>query len=299
MTPRLVCLGNLTIDDVVLPDGQELRDCIGGDALYAALAARLIAPSVEMVAPVGHDFPRAVLERITAAGLSSTGLVSRAEATLHNRVVYRADGERTWTLYSSEDDFQALSPTPADVPISFRSAAAFLVLAMTLEAQESLVADLGRTGTVIALDPQEDYIAGNEDRLRRLIGATNIFMPSAEEVRRLLGHEDWERAARTFASWGPGIVVVKLGAMGCLVHQRNMGTCVHVPARPAVVLDTTGAGDSFCGAFMAALVCRGADPVAAARAGAAAASIAVEGWGVAPLFDAKTEQIRGRLTPAT
>lgn len=298
MTPRLVCLGNLTIDDVVLPSGEELAGCIGGDALYAALAARLIEPSAEMVAPLGRDFPRAVLDRVAAAGMSFDGLVPRPEATLHNRVVYRADGGRDWTLYSSEDDFHALSPRPGDVPASFRSAAGFLVLAMTLEAQEALVSDLEGTGATIALDPQEDYIAGHEDRLKRLIAMTDVFMPSAEEARRLLGHGDWDRAARTFADWGPGIVVVKLGAEGCLVHERDAVRSTRVPACPAVAVDTTGAGDSFCGAFMAALVGRGADPVAAARAGAAAASIAVEGWGVEPLFDATAEQISARLASA-
>ena len=60
------------------------------------------------------------------------------------------------------------------------------------------------TSALIALDPQEDCIAGNETALRRLIGLTDIFMPSAEEVRQLLGHTDWEVAARTFADWGSG-----------------------------------------------------------------------------------------------
>ena len=296
MTPRLVCLGNLTIDDVVLPDGRELLGCIGGDALYAALGARLFDPSTEMVAPVGTDFPPAILHRIAEAGLSSAGLAPRSASTLHNRVVYEVDGRRTWTLYSSDDDFHALSPRPADVPSIYRDAAGFLVLAMTLEAQEVLVADLKDTGALIALDPQEDYIDGNEARLRRLIAATDVFMPSAEEVRRLLGHEDWEGAARTFAGWGPRIVVVKLGADGCLVHHRDAGKTFRVPAHPAEVADTTGAGDSFCGGFVAALLCHGADVADSARAGAVAASYAVEGRGVEAMFSATPFDALTRLS---
>jgi len=57
MTPSLVCLGNFTVDDVVLPDGRERPGCLGGDALYAGLAARLFEPAVEIVAPVGSDLP--------------------------------------------------------------------------------------------------------------------------------------------------------------------------------------------------------------------------------------------------
>ncbi len=295
-SPRLVCLGNLTIDDVVLPDGREMPGCIGGDVLYAALAARLWDPSAEMVAPVGSDFPDAILERINQAGLSAAGLAPRPLPTLRNRVAYEADGDRTWTLFSTEDDFHALSPRPDDIPTAFRGAEAFLVLAMTLEAQEALVDDLKRrTGALVALDPQEDYILGNEARLRRLIDAVDIFMPSAEEVRRLLGHDDWTAAARTFASWGPKVVVLKLGHDGCLVYDRESGRACHVPALRADVKDTTGAGDCFCGAFMAALLQEGTDLHTAARAGTVAASFAVEGCGVEPMFSVSADDAAGRI----
>ncbi len=294
--PRLVCLGNLTIDDVVLPDGREMPGCIGGDALYAALAARLWEPSSEMVAPVGPDFPETILARIKQAGLSSVGLTPRAVPTLRNRVAYEADGGRTWTLFSTEDEFHALSPRPGDIPPAYRAAEAFLVLAMTLEAQEALVGDLKRnTNALVALDPQEDYIAGNEIRLRRMIGETDIFMPSAEEVRRLLGHSDWSAAARTFANWGPNIVVLKLGHDGCLVHERDGDRMIRVPAQRADVKDTTGAGDCFCGAFVAALLKEGADLITAALAGTVAAAFAVEGYGVEPMFAVSPHEALRRM----
>ena len=283
--PRLVCLGNLTIDDLVLPDGREVPGCIGGDALYAALAARFWEPKAAMVAPVGRDFPPAVLAEIEAAGLSAEGLTRRDLATLRNRVAYRPNGERTWTLFSSEDDFDALSPLPGDIPDGFMGAEAFLVLAMTLPAQERLVAHLkATTRALVALDPQEDYIAGNEAALRRLIAQVDVFMPSAEEVRRLLGHEDWPAAAETFAALGPATVVVKLGAEGCLIRHR--GEVLREPAAPATVRDTTGAGDCFCGAFMASLVRDGFDLALAARRGAEAASRAIEDYGVAAMLRA-------------
>ena len=55
--PRLLCFGNLTIDEVVVPDGRVQANCTGGDCFYAAVAARLFEPAVEMVAPVGTDLP--------------------------------------------------------------------------------------------------------------------------------------------------------------------------------------------------------------------------------------------------
>ncbi|MDX7951286.1 carbohydrate kinase family protein [Lichenihabitans sp. Uapishka_5] len=282
----------MTIDDLVLPDGREVPGCIGGDALYAALAARMWEPTTEMVAPVGRDFPPSILAEMSAAGLSDRGLPRRDLPTLHNRVAYCDNGDRTWTLFSSDADFDALSPIPEDIPEAYRAAEAFLVLAMTLPAQERLVAHLkATTRALVALDPQEDYIAGNEAALRRLIAKVDLFMPSAEEVRRLLGHEDWAVAAATFAALGPETVVIKLGAEGCLVHHR--GKTFHEPATPAAVRDTTGAGDCFCGAFAASLVSNGFDLTRAARHGTQGASLAITDYGVANMLRTAVAMNRG------
>lgn len=283
--PRLVCLGNLTLDDIVLPDGRERPGCIGGDALYAALAARRMEPATEMVAPIGLDLPAEIWARITKAGLSTAGLPRRSLPTLRNRVVYAANGDRKWTLYASEEEFDILSPAPQDIPPFFRSADAYLILAMTLSAQIALAEHLRATsGALIALDPQEDYIRENEDDLRRLIALTDLFLPSAEEARQLLGSDDWSRAARVFGEWGPSVVVIKLGPEGCLVYDRATGREFRHPAVAAHVVDETGAGDCFCGAFVAALLADRDDLEGAARAGAQAAALAISGYGVDPMF---------------
>lgn len=293
--PRLVCLGNFTFDDVVLPDGAERPGCTGGDSLYAVLAARLFEPSAEMVAPVGDDFPRALRERIEKTGLSQRGMPARQRTTLHNRVAYHADGSRTWTIYDDDAAFNDLSPTFDDIPPEFRSAEAFLILGMTLEAQIGLAEGVrANTDALLALDPQEDYIAGNEPALRALIGSTDIFLPSAVEVSRLLGHERWEEAARDLAALGPRIVVIKLGADGCLVFDRAADRIIRVPAIATKIVDTTGAGDTFCGAFMGALL-QGGTLEYAARAGAAAASFTVEDYGLDALWQVRPEDVIARM----
>ena len=71
---------------------------------------------------------------------------------------------------------------------------------------------------------------------------------------------------------GPRAVVVTLGADGALVVEGDRAE--HVPAQPVDVVDTTGAGDTFCGALADALA-RGAGLVEAARWGVAAAALSV------------------------
>ena len=296
--PRLVCLGSFTIDDVVLPDGTERPACIGGDAVYAALGARLWETRTEMVAPIGDDLPPGVLQSIAGAGFRTDHLESRPFPTLHNRVVYDSYGGRCWTLFSSEEVFHELSPKPQDIPEQFLEADAFLILAMTLAAQEELLAFLReRTSAVLILDLQEDYISGNEDRILALLPMIDIFMPSADEVQQLVGTDDWMEAARLFATLGPSLVVIKLGDKGCLIYDAKRDEAFSLPAfTKKNVQDTTGAGDSFCGGFVAALDKSGNNLVEAARAASVSAFFAISSYGADDLFTASATEARRHLS---
>ena len=294
----LVCLGNLSIDDVVQPDGAECRSAIGGDALYGVLAARLFQPRAELVAPVGDDLPENIRAVIAQARLSTLGLVRRPVPTLRNQIHYLTPDERVVTLLSSAGDFETLSPRGPDIPEPFWNAAGLVILAMTLAAQQDLIAAArarrGRS-VLLALDPQEEYIAGNEAEILETLREIDVFMPSLGEVRALLGHVDPARAARELAAHGPSVVVVKLGADGCLVHDAASGTDLRMQAHPAVARDTTGAGDAFCSAFMASLVEMPHDLRRAAGAGAVAAAIAIGGVGPSSLLAARPAEARAML----
>ena len=110
---------------------------------------------------------------------------------------------------------------------------------MTLAVQEDFLEFLReRSSATLILDLQEDHISGNEDRILALLSLTNISMPSADEVRRLLGTDNWMEAARLFASLGPFLVVIKLGNKGCLLYDSKRDR----PFSVKNVLDTTGAG---------------------------------------------------------
>jgi len=298
----LICLGNLTLDDIVHPDGCVHERCIGGDALYGVLAARLFESASEMVAPIGRDFPGDIRARIDAEGLSPDGLPARDCPTLHTRIVYQSADHREVTLLSDEADFEILSPDQADVPARYWDARAFMILAMTLNAQRALIAACRARGSgLIALDPQEEYIEGNEAAVLDLVTRVDVFMPSLAEVKRLLGHEDGPRAARDFARLGPKIVVIKMGARGALVYDAQEDFSFLQPAYAAAAVDTTGSGDAFCSAFMASLMEPGHCLRQAAAAGAAAASFALSAYGAEGLFAATPDEAalrRDRLLAA-
>jgi sugar/nucleoside kinase (ribokinase family) len=285
--PTLVCVGNLTIDEAIAPSGERVES-VGGDALFAALAARLTGGvDVALLAPLGDDATPDLLAALVATGSTPAALPRREQPTVRNVIRYDADGGRVWRLVHGEEHFEQLSVQPADVGAATLAADGILLSAMALDAQLQLAAWLRpRTAATILFDPQEDYIAGNESALLDAVRACDVFLPSEVEAVALAGTDDLALAMRRFLDLGPHAIVVKRADAGCLVATREHPEPVAVPAITTHAVDSTGAGDAFCGGFAAALL-RDGDVLAAARAGAEAAAVAVSGHGIDALLTAQ------------
>jgi ribokinase len=113
-----------------------------------------------------------------------------------------------------------------------------------------------------------------------LTAGLDVLVVNQHEARAVLGTPTTpELAVGRLLELVPEVVVT-LGVHGALVGQRDAGT-THVPAVPArTVVDTTGAGDVFCGAYAASRAA-GADTTRAAALACAAASLSVERPGAA------------------
>lgn len=282
----LVCVGNLTIDRAV-HGGVLAEPAMGGDAAYAALAARRILDDVRMLAPVGDDLPASVLDELAARGIDVRDLPRRSLPTVRNTITYGDDGSRVWQMHSTEAEFDALSVYPADVPESALAASGIVLSAMSLESQLALTPWLrANSAAALYLDLQEDYLDGNRDALLDIVAVADVFLPSEIEAVALAETTDIVEAARLFASLGPRVVVIKRAAEGSLVVAD--GTVTEVPSVRVDAVDSTGAGDAFCGAFAAHHLLHG-DPVEAARAGSEAARVAISDYGIAGLLGARAE----------
>lgn len=120
-----------------------------------------------------------------------------------------------------------------------------------------------------------DYVTPNESEAEGLTGLPVTTLAEAEA------------AARALLAQGAGAAAITLGERGALFHDG--ARTVHVPAfRAGPVVETTGAGDAFNGAFAVALA-EGRDPVEAVRFGCAAAAISVTRPGTAPSMPSRSE----------
>ena len=126
------------------------------------------------------------------------------------------------------------------------------------------------SGATVVVNATPEPASGIE-----LLPLADVLIVNETEALELLGESrgsDWTAVSERLRAFGPTWVIITLGAEGALANIE--GRTVRAPAPPVKVVDTTGAGDAFCGAFAARLA-DGCGPEEAIRAGIAAGSLAV------------------------
>ncbi|RVB80671.1 MULTISPECIES: PfkB family carbohydrate kinase [unclassified Mesorhizobium] len=105
-------------------------------------------------------------------------------------------------------------------------------------------------------------------------GLAQVLVVNQSEAKALTGQVDMAAAADALAAKGAGTVVVTLGAEGCLVLGPDQAGSLRLPAPRVEALDTSGAGDVFCGCLAGGLA-KGMPVTSALKFALAAAAIAV------------------------
>ncbi|MEU6193487.1 PfkB family carbohydrate kinase [Streptomyces sp. NPDC047061] len=267
--------------------GAVVRTLPGGaGANVACWAAHTGCADVRLLGRVGADAARWHERELVAAGVRPR-LVVDPEAptgTVICLVDNGASAERTFLT----DSGASLRLEPADWSDTLLDGVARLHLSGYLLFSEpsralaavALAAARAR-GVPVSLDPASAgfLVALGVDRFLRLVEGVDVLLPSRDEACLLTGLPDPADAAAKLSRQVP-LVVAKAGAEGALV-ARSGSVLARIPAAPTTPRDTTGAGDAFTGAFLAALVA-GADAREAAARGCRAGARAVERVGARP-----------------
>jgi sugar/nucleoside kinase (ribokinase family) len=307
----IVCAGGLRIDYLITRKGEAHCGLPGGNALYAAAGAKLWVDEVGLWARYGRNYPPDWLQTFSTLGLDTTGLISLSQDQDHRTFyAYTPGGARDDTnpaahfarsghtlpqeledyVHSTpqQDDpafFEPLAPRPEDWPQAFVQVTAVHLAPLPLATHLHAPARLREAGVqLISVDPGERYMIPERiPHLQQLLPQIDVFLPSDQEVRSLFGHDiDLWQAGERLISWGAPLVAIKVGPQGVLLLDGSKGTRQHLPAylepgSPRIV-DVTGAGDSFCGGFLAGLTSSG-QALRAAQMGLVSASMIIEGYG--------------------
>ena len=251
----------------------------GGAANMPSAVARMGLP-VSSFAKVGDDFNGEFIRReLAKLGVETSGFrVSPRDATPFTFVGVHADGDRTFIHTPGANLTFSLS----DIDLA-RVLAADLLLYHDLyvlpeldgKPAASLLAEAQRRGVVTFLD--EDFGYGPKlEPLAAMLPHCDYVSPSFDDLLAIFPGATAEEIAGRLLAMGARAAVLKMGRDGCLIAQGR--DRVRVPALPANVVDTTGAGDCWDAGFIAALA-SGEDILTAARMGNACAAFCIEAVG--------------------
>ncbi len=290
MKGAIAVFGNLSIDDLVFVDGTTRWNIPGGNAMYAGCGISVWSNMATLVAPVGPDYPKEMLER-----RMSLSRCPRLPRTLRNWGLYEEDGSRQFVFRRATSQWEAFSPTPESALQGSQVAAH--VAPMPRQVAMSIILALRSTKTgLISVDLDERDLKQPDLRLiAEMMAACDLFLPSRQEAHAIFPSAEPLEALRRLREMAPEtrLIAVKCGADGVIGHPRGASEYIHVPAVPVEPVDVTGGGDSFCGGLLAGFTQKG-DAVDALIDGVVSASFCVEGLGPECLLTATREQAMER-----
>ena len=318
MIPSLLFAGRLNREYILPVEGAPILDRAGGSPLYAAGSALVWEKEIALLARVGEDYPRQWLENFKKYGINTEGVqiipgsldlrsfraydetreLSRSNPVKHfarlgltfpkTLLGYRPPEKRE--KYKTER--HPATPLVNEIPSEYLESKALHIAPLDFKSQGQLLATFRAASVeIITLDPSPRYMTPNRRQdLRFFLEGLTAFMPSEEELRQLFWGETydlWEMADE-LGSFGCQYIIVKRGQKGQLLYDSKAKKRWELPAYTSRVADPTGAGDAFCGGFLANFQ-QDEDPVRAAAHGNVSASLSMEGSG--PFYP--SEVLRG------
>ena len=221
MTPDVVVLGNLLVDDVVFADGSSRMGQPGGAVLYAALGARLWNVATGCVSVRGDDYPGDMLDRLQDCGVDLAGVQP-----------LRRPGVRTWLLYEGQvrhlvhrlgcPSHEDVSPRPQDIPSEWRMARAFHLAPMPFTVQRALLASLMSTASqFVSVDPHLPITDDTLTEWRAALARADACFASEDELLFEHAGSDPGVALAQLASGRLRFVALKRGENGGILYDAR------------------------------------------------------------------------------
>jgi 2-dehydro-3-deoxygluconokinase len=275
--------------DEPITTAKTLTKAYGGDTLNLLVAASKLGGKTGYITRVGQDvFGPFLLDSWQKEGIDTSQV---REVQGFNGIYFVSvfgDGQRDFTYYRSGSAASQL--TPEDVNPDYLAGAKIVHIsgitqALSTSSRQAALRAVQlahKAGIMVSYDPNLRLRLWSVEEARKgleeVLPYVSIALPSApNETQQLLGIAGTEEVIRYFWSRGVKIVVVKAASDGCVLGVDGKITSFPAMA-PLGIVDTTGAGDAFNGAFLYG-ISQGGSPEDAAQLGVVVSGLKVGGRG--------------------
>ena len=235
----------------------------GAPAIFIDTIARL-GHSAGIVGGVGKDdFGKCLTDRLEKDGVDCSQVTQYDDGTTGVAfVTYFKDGSRRF-LYHFPDT-PATRPTAPDISALGDDVRYFHIMGCSLAAKREfgleilkLMRALAAKGAKISFDPNIRLELMKNESGRQMVlevmELCNVFLPGVSELLKISRKDTVEDAVKAcFDNPALEVIALKNGSNGCTVYTRNDTVSLGVYTVP--VIDSTGAGDCFDGAFLCGLL---------------------------------------------
>lgn len=239
---NVLIAGVLGIDTITNCNGT-VRNVLGGPVPFAALAASFFA-SPSVVSAAGTDLTPAHLLPFKKRKIDLSSVQRREGKTFHWEASYDKDFKNAFTIRTDLNVFEGFHPV---LTAAQKKCDAVFLANMDPGLQLSVLNQMERP-RLVTCDSMNFWITNRRAALLKLIKKVDVFFVSEEEARQLTGEYNLIKAGKKILKMGPGHVVIKLGPNGVMLVSP-LGLLQLPPRLVEEIKDTTGAGDTFGGAF--------------------------------------------------
>ena len=242
---KVIVVGTLAFDTIETPYGKVDR-VIGGSAPFASLAAKTKNVECAVVSIVGNDFPKSYLDLLISKGIDISEVqIEKDEKSFFWSGKYHDNMNKRDTL---ETQVNVLANFDPKIPKNYTNLDILVLGNLDPKVQLSVISQFEKRPKFTMLDTMNFWMDNTLENLLKIISKVDLICINDEEVIQLSGCKDYKNGIKKILTMGPKYLIMKKGEYGSTLYSDNLEFfCPSFKVKK--VIDPTGAGDSFAGAF--------------------------------------------------